>query len=128
MTKNERKWSWYFGQEMKMFRKDNNIPLKVFAYDVGYSQQHILMLEKGEAKFNLENMDRISAVMGKTLKIDLVEGKMEKCHKCEICGERIVGRSKTAKICKECASNSKKSIGSGYKVTKRNEFIKGVKC
>jgi hypothetical protein len=25
-------------------------------------------------------MDRISAVMGKTLKIDLVEGKMEKCN------------------------------------------------
>jgi len=128
MTKNERKWSWYFGQEMKMFRKDNKIPLKIFARDMGYSMQHVCMLEKGEAKLTLENIDRMSGVMGKTLKIDLVEGKMETFRKCEICGKMIIGRSKTAKTCKDCASNSKKSIGHGYKVTKRNEFIKGVKC
>ncbi len=128
MTKNERKWSWDIGQQMKMYRKDNNIPLKVFAYDIGYSQQHILMMEKGEARFNLENLDKISSVMGKTLKIDLVEGKVETFHKCDICGKIIVGRSKRAKICKECASDNKKSIGTGYKVTKRNEFLRGVKC
>ena len=77
IIKNERKWSWDIGQQMKMYKKDNDIPLKVFAYDIGYSQQHILMMEKGEAKFNLENLDKISSVMGKTLKIDLVEGKVE---------------------------------------------------